>query len=247
MTTEIVKVEETAGLAEISPEDFDRALSMAAAKATSLKKVVDANGLAARINGKEYLKVEAWMTIAAGYEYTAWPEWTRQTDGIWEARVVVYDRNGRQVGAGESQCGSYDDGHWNTAPENARRSMAQTRAISKAYRSCLSWVVILAGYSPTPFEEMEHVQREETQKARVVDAPRPQAPQEYTSTVSEKQVKFIKDLADASQAAQDLLVATLDGRGISELEKFEAGPLIDEMKAQPRDDNGGGDQIALLK
>ena len=34
------------------------------------------------------------------------------------------------------------------------RSMAQTRACSKAFRNSLSWIVMMAGYSPTPAEEM---------------------------------------------------------------------------------------------
>jgi len=36
-------------------------------------------------------------------------------------------------------------------------SMSQTRAMAKALRSRFSWVVVLAGYSPTPAEEMEGV------------------------------------------------------------------------------------------
>jgi len=32
--------------------------------------------------------------------------------------------------------------------------MAHTRAISRAGRNCLDWVVVLAGFSATPFEEM---------------------------------------------------------------------------------------------
>lgn len=34
------------------------------------------------------------------------------------------------------------------------RSMAQTRACAKALRNVLAWVVVLAGYAPTPAEEM---------------------------------------------------------------------------------------------
>ena len=34
------------------------------------------------------------------------------------------------------------------------RSMAQTRASAKAFRNVLAWVVVLAGYRPTPAEEM---------------------------------------------------------------------------------------------
>lgn len=37
------------------------------------------------------------------------------------------------------------------------RSMAQTRAQSKALRNALAWVVVLAGYRPTPAEEMDAV------------------------------------------------------------------------------------------
>ena len=33
--------------------------------------------------------------------------------------------------------------------------MAQTRACAKALRNVLAWVVVLAGYAPTPAEEMD--------------------------------------------------------------------------------------------
>ena len=35
-------------------------------------------------------------------------------------------------------------------------SMAQTRAIGKAYRNCLAWIIRAAGYEPTPAEEMDY-------------------------------------------------------------------------------------------
>lgn len=39
-------------------------------------------------------------------------------------------------------------------PQFQLRSMAQTRAGAKALRNALAWVVVLAGYAPTPAEEM---------------------------------------------------------------------------------------------
>lgn len=42
------------------------------------------------------------------------------------------------------------------------RSMAQTRACAKALRNVLAWVVVLAGYRPTPAEEMSSVPPSET-------------------------------------------------------------------------------------
>lgn len=44
------------------------------------------------------------------------------------------------------------------------RSMAQTRACAKAMRNALAWVVVLAGFKPTPAEELDiphsHVEKE---------------------------------------------------------------------------------------
>ena len=49
-------------------------------------------------------------------------------------------------------------------------SMAQTRANAKALRNVLSWVVVLAGYKPTPAEEMDGIfQREETPQVQSVE------------------------------------------------------------------------------
>ena len=45
-------------------------------------------------------------------------------------------------------------------PRFQLRSMAQTRAGAKALRNALAWVVVLAGYRPTPAEEMTGTPRE---------------------------------------------------------------------------------------
>src|SRR5262245_15463239 len=42
------------------------------------------------------------------------------------------------------------------------RSMAQTRAMAKAMRNALAWVVVLAGYKPTPAEELPETKVIET-------------------------------------------------------------------------------------
>ena len=53
-------------------------------------------------------------------------------------------------------------------PQFQVRSMAQTRAGSKALRNALAWVVVLAGYRPTPAEEMDH---EPTREAAINSPP----------------------------------------------------------------------------
>jgi hypothetical protein len=43
--------------------------------------------------------------------------------------------------------------------------MAQTRACAKVLRTCLAWVVVLAGYEPTPAEEMPDPEKPKAKKA----------------------------------------------------------------------------------
>jgi hypothetical protein len=50
-------------------------------------------------------------------------------------------------------------------------SMAQTRAAAKALRNVLSWVAVLAGYKPTPAEELDElIARGQAPAAETVDA-----------------------------------------------------------------------------
>lgn len=46
------------------------------------------------------------------------------------------------------------EGVWKDRENYALASMAQTRAAAKSLRNAFSWVVSLAGFSTTPFEEM---------------------------------------------------------------------------------------------
>lgn len=75
--------------------------------------------------------------------------------GAWEARAEARLLDGRVVGAVEAEC-SYDEETWRTRDSHALRSMAQTRAQAKALRMALSYVVKLAGFDPTPEEEMPY-------------------------------------------------------------------------------------------
>lgn len=71
----------------------------------------------------------------------------------WEARVEIF-KDGVLVGAGESMC-SRTEKKWKESDDFAVRSMAQTRAMSRAIGSAARWIVTLAGYSGTPAEEMD--------------------------------------------------------------------------------------------
>ncbi len=130
-------------------ETIERAVRVADA----LKNVVKSKGLISNIKGKEYPQVEAWQTLAVMLGVSLVEEWTRKLENGWEARCVVFSRDGRTIGAADAQC-TRDEYTWKSRDDYALRSMAQTRATSKAARSVLGFVMVLAGYQATPAEEM---------------------------------------------------------------------------------------------
>jgi hypothetical protein len=71
----------------------------------------------------------------------------------WEAAVDVV-RNGTVVGSGESMC-SRNEARWGRADDYAVKSMAITRATSRAYKQAAGWVVALAGYETAPSAEVD--------------------------------------------------------------------------------------------
>lgn len=81
---------------------------------------------------------------------------TYEVDGFdWEACVEVRTASGAVVGKAEAMV-SRSEETWNTRDDYALRSMAETRAESRAYRRAIGWIVNLAGYNATPAEEMGH-------------------------------------------------------------------------------------------
>lgn len=139
--------------------------------ASALKRVVVAQGLATRIQGSDHLRVEAWTTLGSMLGVFPVKEWVRAI--VWpepppgrlsqmrdqgrsfgfEASFLAQTTQGVVVGGGESEC-RRTESKWASRDDYALRSMAQTRATSKALKGPLSFIVALAGYSPTPAEEM---------------------------------------------------------------------------------------------
>jgi hypothetical protein len=129
-------------------------------------------------NGEQYLEFEDWQTVGRFYGVTAKVVSTSPVtfgDVIgFEARAVVVRADGQEISAADSMCLN-DEEKWSArakyewidgvktqvgttaVPLFQLRSMAQTRACAKALRNVLAWVVVLAGYRPTPAEEMDGV------------------------------------------------------------------------------------------
>ena len=142
-----------------TPDAFRARLDDARAKASILKEIVSQQKLSKVINNREYLYVEAWQVIAAGYGLSARVVeanelFDNDDPAGWEATAEVVTSTGQVVGRASSECGTRGDGDWIRRASYQQRSMAQTRAIAKAFRSVLSWVVVMAGYEPTPADEM---------------------------------------------------------------------------------------------
>lgn len=143
-----------------SPQTF---IARTAEIADALMSIVREKNLIVRIGQKEYPQVEAWTLLGsmmgafgqAVFPVTIWThEFLEEGAKIgWEARVEAHTLDGKVVGAAEAMC-TRKEGRWKSADDYAIRSMAQTRATSKALRQPLGFIMQLAGLNPTPAEEM---------------------------------------------------------------------------------------------
>lgn len=131
--------------------------------AKQLQNIVEQSKSFVVVNGKRHLYFEAWQTIGAFHGITADVEWTRQlTDKEgkilgYECRAVAHNPvTGIVLSHAEAEC-RYSEKNWAGRDHYALRSMVQTRAMAKALRNVLAWQVVLAGYKPTPAEEMEAI------------------------------------------------------------------------------------------
>jgi hypothetical protein len=128
-------------------------LQRATEVAKALAGVILEQGLYNEIQGRRHVRVEGWTLCGSMLGVFPVCVWTRPIEGGWEARVEAVTMNGQSVGAAESQC-TRKEKTWANRDDYALRSMAQTRATSKALRLPLGFIIQLAGYNPTPAEEM---------------------------------------------------------------------------------------------
>jgi hypothetical protein len=182
MPTEIVKADITEQEPEalvahtdgLTPTEFAQALADAQEKAQMLRKIIGEKHWAIKINNGEHILIEAWLTMARAYGMTAravgepkklqgYPHAYQATSEV----VQITPVGPVVVGRATALCGTTNDRRWSgeETPEHHVISMAQTRANSKAIASVLRWVAVLAGYSGTPYEEMDGVD-----KANATDA-----------------------------------------------------------------------------
>jgi hypothetical protein len=208
------------------PPDVVLKEAMQAAKA--LGDVVSKKKKPVIMNGEQYLEFEDWQTVGRFYGITAKVISTAFIDygnaQGFEAKAVAIRSDGMEISAAEAMCLN-DEEKWSTRPKYEYpdgkktkvgdvpvplfqlKSMAQTRACAKALRNVLAWVVVLAGYKPTPAEEMT---------GREGDKPPLQGPQKTKTgdtpplVITVKSVTKREKKADGTAMKSPLYVITSD-------------------------------------
>ncbi|MDB5236836.1 MAG: hypothetical protein JWR44_3829 [Hymenobacter sp.] len=128
--------------------------------AKDLAKFIKDNKLTTNVQGKEFVNVEGWQYAGSRLGIVPIVEHvinvSTEAEMKYQAKVTLFDlRHQTTVGAGFAVCSNKESGK-KFYQEFAIMSMAQTRAIGKAYRNCLAWIIRAAGYEPTPAEEMDY-------------------------------------------------------------------------------------------
>ena len=139
-----------------------------------LAKLIKEKGLSSNIQGKQFVNVEGWQF--AGASLGLMPIITETTDLTrrgtepgqieikYMAKCEVRNINtGQLVATGVAICSNFEHSK-KRFDEYAILSMAQTRAIGKAYRNLLAWLMKAAGFEATPAEEMDFAPSEAPKK-----------------------------------------------------------------------------------
>jgi hypothetical protein len=130
-----------------------------------LAKLIKEKGLSSNIQGKQFVNVEGWQFAGASLGLmpiiTETTDLTRrgtepgQVEIKYMAKCEVRNINtGQLVATGVAICSNFEHSK-KRFDEYAILSMAQTRAIGKAYRNLLAWLMKAAGFEATPAEEMD--------------------------------------------------------------------------------------------
>ncbi len=158
MNTQITKKEKDQSLSIIKTYDLGKPAEVVA-MATVLKNYVVQQKLYANIKGKNYAMIEGWQfagfLTGLNVIVDEPKNLSNGTEIKWSATARIYQGE-KVVGIGYALCSSKEVSK-KGFDEYAILSMSQTRAIGKAYRNKMGWVMKLAGFAPTPSEEMHKV------------------------------------------------------------------------------------------
>ena len=161
-TNEVVVVEQVDHKPVIRDADilnmdysFDDKIEVATKVAASLKNVIQSQDLAVKIGPSEYVTAEGWEVLGTMLGCTPYVESVEEipTDHkhkfMYKATVSI-----RQGDTILSRASAMAERNNMQKDRPSVYSMAQTRALGKAYRMGLSWIMKMAGFEGTFAEDM---------------------------------------------------------------------------------------------
>ena len=223
--------------------------------AVDLAKFIKENRLYQNIQGKEYVNVEGWQYAGSRLGILPVVEHvvniSTEDEIKYQAKVNLLDLRSQQVvGAGFAICSNREQGK-KYYQEFAIASMAQTRAIGKAYRNILAWIIRAAGYEPTPAEEMDYSGNEQAAKPAVptekkatmkssTNAPAAAAEEEPAASVryasAKQKEEIISLLNNPTITRQEKTKMLLN---INRFDEERAAQAIEKLKKVIEDREGG--------
>ena len=193
--------------------------------AVDLAKFIKENRLYQNIQGKEYVNVEGWQYAGSRLGILPVVEHlvniSTDEEIKYQAKVNLLDLRSQQVvGAGFAICSNREQGK-KYYQEFAIASMAQTRAIGKAYRNILAWIIRAAGYEPTPAEEMDYSGNDQAAKPAVPTEKKAtmKSSSNEPAVAAEQQQEPVASVRYASAKQKEEIISLLNNPTITRQEK----------------------------
>ena len=202
--------------------------------AVALQGVINSKPKPVNIRGEQYIEYEDWQLLGQFFGVAAQTGDANpvEVNGVRGAKATgkLYNIHTGQIlgdiGA-EAYC-MVDEDKWANSPWYQLSSMAQTRAGAKALRNRFAWVVVLAGYRPTPAEEMPTddttVQKQSQQQQMATEAQRKKifatAKQMWGGTSEE-----------VNATLHDIILKKYQTEHTSDLTKKQASELIEFIES----------------
>jgi len=202
--------------------------------AQALNQLIESKPNKCVIEGKTYLQFEDWQTLGRFYGVTVAARSTKYIEfgevrGFEATAEALLVGSNQVISSAEAMCLD-DEWKWQGKPMFQLKSMAQTRACAKAFRNVLAWVVVLAGYQPTPAEELDG---ETTPPA--VAAPRRRSETAAPASTIEPPKRRNADSISDAQINRLYAIAREKGISKSELHAWLAKCGFAEVKLIPKD------------
>lgn len=239
-------------LVSIAGKSPELVLERAAMIAGPLSKFIDEKKLYADISGKKHVMAEGWSTMGVMLGVFPRVEWTRKMDtdpseAAWESRVILSNTAGEVLGAGEAMASNKERNARGNMPvwatnEYSIRSMAQTRALGKAFRLSFSWLMTTAGYEATPMEEMPHDEAPVTPPPADTQDKKPNKPK-----ISIVQIRVIEGLIAKTKYGTLEEFEKALGKQIGSLSSEGANKVIQRLGEAIKEKEGNDDQSETVE